>query len=893
MSILNDPSTRIFCISGELSDVFVLKNGWAVNFDELLAIRLRELGYKGTVFCSTQRGMVYAVDKDGVEAMRSFDVKKPKTEESPAAKDTKGDYSFLDDGPAAPKKEEKLSYTRRIARDQLPVITDRFMRDAGSKALVFTSLEDLIRLAPTDGGRLLLERFEEWKMLPNEDRNICIILSKTLDTHSLQRMLSRTQVAILESLFIVRDKFSASSNITVGAPLPDEIAHLLELLRVKGISYTDRYGVGRTCHLRFHREDMPRLVRMLSFCSRDSGHIQLKSMKEAIEQYMRSSGLGEVWLDRDTISQLYPSSSIDLRDDTDPMKILRDTKGWESAYSVINSFIVNYRMLYPDTAGDGIGLSVGRFEPERDMRRCKAPNFVLEGPPGVGKTAIAGLIGRILQREGILRSGHTVIGSRDRLVGEYVGQTSRLTAALIEEAQEGVLLVDEVYSLAEKNEGGHNSFCDEVFNTIVAAMTNDDMHFCVVFAGYADRMGDVWKMNEGLFSRFGASNVITLEEYQPPLLMEIFTSQFGKPEGISGRVTDLSEDVLQGLPVFFENYFADRDRERFGNARDVNSLVTDVKRACSYRTDSMADRMVAERCDFGAREALFTKRGYSAEDVFAKLHDYVGLDFLEDIFNDQLALKVECMEKGLHYPGPRHMIWAGNPGTGKSTAAQLTSELYHSLGILGGSAPVYVDASEITSIYASGSAEKMNEKIDEACRLDTVLIVEEAYQLMEQGGEAAIHAMLNRMEVDRHRFNMILILYKDKVQDFLDKNPGLSSRLKVYYFEDYTEEQLFDIFMLMCRKSKDTVSEGCAERVKRYIADLCARGEASKGNARLIRRLCDSMKQRRYERILDMIAKQMGGDGPADRNKAAAARAMGRVELPEDAYVFTEDDVAV
>ena len=889
MSILNDPSTRIFCISGELSDVFALNNGWLVNFDELLAIRLRDMGYSGTVFCSTQRNMMYAVDKDGAEAMKAFDVKKPVSR-----KTENDDYSFLDDEPVKekkPEKEEKIVYTRQIARDQLSVITDRFMRDKGSRALVFTSLEDLIRLAPTDGGRLLLERFEEWKMLPNENRNICIILSKTLDTHSLQRMLSRTQVAILESLFIVRDRFSGSSNINVGAPLPDEVTNLLEIMRVQGVTYPDSRGVRRTSRLRFHRKDLPQIVRMLSFCSRDSGAVQLKSMKETIERYMRSSGQADVWLTRESIAKLYPSSSRDLRDDTDPMQILRDTKGWESAYNVISSFIVNFRMLYPDAADAGEGHTVERFEPDRNVRRCKVPNFVLEGPPGVGKTAIAGLIGRILQREGIIRSGHTVIGSRGRLVGEYVGQTSRLTAALIEEAQEGVLLVDEVYSLAEKRENGNNSYCDEVFNTIVAAMTNDDMHFCVVFAGYADRMDEVWKMNEGLFSRFGASNVITLNEYEPPLLEEIFKSKFGCPEGISGRVTRLSEEVEKGLPVFFENFFADRDRESFGNARDINSLVTDVKRACSYRSDSRASEMTVEKCDFGGRQSLFDKRGYSAEDVFGKLREYVGMDFLEDMFNDQLSLRVECVEKGLAYPGPSHMIWAGNPGTGKSTAAQLTAELYHSLGILGGASPVYVDASEIMSIYASGSAEKMNEKIDEACRLNTVLIVEEAYQLLERGGTDAIHAMLNRMETDRDKFNLILILYKDKVQDFLDKNPGLSSRLKVYYFEDYTEEQLFDIFMLMCAKSKDTVSDGCAAKVKDHIAELCRSGRASKGNARLIRQLCDSMKQRRYERILGTIAEGMGGDTPENRKRAAAARAMGRVQLPQDVYLFTAEDV--
>ena len=238
------------------------------------------------------------------------------------------------------------------------------------------------------------------------------------------------------------------------------------------------------------------------------------------------------------------------------------------------------------------------------------------------------------------------------------------------------------------------------------------------------------------------------------------------------------------------------------------------------------------------------------------------------------------------------MIWAGNPGTGKSTAAQLTAELYHSLGILGSAEPICVDASELTSVYVSGSAGKMSEKIDEACRKNAVLIIEEAYQLLEKGGEDAIHAMLNRMETDRANFNMILILYKDKVKDFLDKNPGLASRLKVYEFPDYDEKQLFEIFLLMCRKSHDEVSDSCKDAAERYISEMYASGCTPQGNARLIRQLTDTMKQRRYNRILSQIAQtEYGSDTPDNRKKAAAARAMGTVKVPDDAYIFTESDI--
>lgn len=927
-SIFKKVSTRMFCISGELSDIFCLPNGWVLNFEELLVQRLQAMGYESVVFCSSQREMFYAVNPAGVDAFdilrgRKKDAKKPKDEPKPAPVQASSDYIDLDDDdddfsiPTAPvqeqsgKKPEKLEYTlRNITGERLPVAAHRFMLDTQRpKALVFTSLEDLIKLNDQPVGRQLLEHFEEWKGLPNENENICIFLSKTLDSAGLQTMLHENRVAILESLFLRGGEFNHNASLIVGAPMHDEVGALLEHLRLKGTVLRRADGTQMTVYLRFRRKEKEQLVRALSFYNRDGGFTQLKVMKESLEQFMRSKGTPEVMLTMEDVKECYPLAAGKFEDEQDPLEILRQKQGWESAYHVLNSFITNYRALYDSDVpaeNETAELTVDRFESGQKAggTRGKVPNFVLQGPPGVGKTEIAGLIGRILQREGVLKSGHTVDGSRDKLVGEYVGSTAIKTAAKIEEAQEGVLLVDEVYSIAEKAGDGGISYCDEVFNTIVAAMTNPNYRQCIIFAGYADRMHEVWAMNEGLYSRFSASNVITLTEYQPDLLQKIFESRFGKEEGISGQRTLLSEEVKAGLSVFFENYFADRDRKHFGNARDINNLASEVKRCASYRhmleleqrggQISREERLTVtvERADFEDRVSLFEKRGFSAEDIYSKLYEYEGLEFLADMFNDQLAIRVECQEKGIPYPGPSHMIWAGNPGTGKSTAAQLTADLYHTLGILGGSEPIYVDASELMSQYVSGSAENINKKMDEACQKNAVLVIEEAYQLLERGGQDAIHAMLNRMETDRRKFNIVLILYKNKVQEFLAQNAGLASRLKIYEFPDYNAQQLFSIFGRMCKKEKDEYSPDCADAVRALLERLYASGKSKDGNARLVRQLHEQMKQIRYRRVLGEIAEtHYGADTPENRSRAAAARAMGTLPVPENAYLFTAADV--
>lgn len=929
-SIFNKTSTRMFCISGELSDIFCMPDGVIMNFDELLVYRLHKLGYDSVVFCSSQRSMLYAIDQSGCNAMDLFQKGKAKSMpavQTPAPASTTSDYDDLmdfddddDDEIVVPekkkevKKESKLVYTKNLPKDSIAVAANRFMTDANDKkALVFTSLEDLIKLSTTDDGRKLMECFEDWKGLPNENHNICIFLSKTLDSAGLQNLLQENHAAVLESLFLKNAEFNSNACLNIGSPMNDEITSLLEMFRIEGHTYKTADGNTAKSYLRFYRKDMQDIVRAISFCNRGSGYTQLKVIKEVLESYMESAKSEIVWLDAGIVRECYPQSKDKSQDDVEPLELLRIREGWEPAYHVLNSFVTNYRGLYSsdakseDEIPDFIPeMNIDRFEPScsENKPRGKAPNFVLQGPPGVGKTEIANLIGKILQREGVLKSGHTVIGSRDKLVGEYVGSTAIKTASLIEEAQEGVLLVDEVYSLAEKQGDNNISFCDEAFNTLVAAMTNSNYHFCVIFAGYASEMHKVWKMNEGLLSRFSASNVITLNEYKPELLQKIFVSKFGKPEGISGQVTSLSEDVINGLPIFFENYFSDRDRKNFGNARDINNLVAEVKRSANYRhmlefeksgESPTADKwlnITVEREDFEDKRSLFDKRGFSAEDIYSKLYEYEGLEFLAEMFNDQLAVRVECMEKNIPYPGPSHMIWAGSPGTGKSTAAQLTADLYHTLGILGGTEPIYVDASEIISTYQGGSAENMRKKMDEACQMNSVLVIEEAYQLLEKGSREAIDAMLNRMETDRSKFTIILILYKDKVQQFLDVNSGLASRFKIYYFPDYNAEQLHSIFLKMCGKASDSVSDGCDKVVREYLRKLYESGRSAQGNARLVRQLHEEMRQIRYKRIIgEMAVSVFGSDTPENRNKVSAMRAMGNIKPPENAYVFTEADV--
>ncbi len=317
-SVFENVSTRIFCIYGELSDIFCLPDTRILNFEEYLVKRLQDLGYLNVVFVSTQRDMCYAVDSLGAAGIdilcgkRTSNIEaQPKEQDSQETlKKSKTLSRFIEAGngsesassatknSSAPK-EEKLKYTYQIKDDQLADATHRYMCDVSSpKALVFTSIEDIIRISDQKEGRKLIERFEEWKSFPNENRNICIFLSKTLNSSELQNILAENKNAVLESLVFDNNVFNINSCISIGNPMNDEIRNLFEYLRINGYKYLKEDNTEFTAKLLYNcNEDNLRATeRMLCFYCRENGYRQLKDLKELLEQYMKKCGTNEVWL---------------------------------------------------------------------------------------------------------------------------------------------------------------------------------------------------------------------------------------------------------------------------------------------------------------------------------------------------------------------------------------------------------------------------------------------------------------------------------------------------------------------------------------------------------------------------------------------------------------------
>ena len=196
---------------------------------------------------------------------------------------------------------------------------------------------------------------------------------------------------------------------------------------------------------------------------------------------------------------------------------------------------------------------------------------VFTGNPGTGKTTVARIVAGIYKDLGILKKGHLVETDRSGLVAEYVGQTAVKTNKIIDTALDGVLFIDEAYSLVE---GGNGDFGKEAISTLVKRMEDDRDRLVVILAGYANEMEIFIESNPGLRSRF--NRYIHFEDYTAKELMQIYK---GMIEKYDFKVTPNAEELIQ---KHLEKCVSRKEKD-FGNARYVRNLFERTIKAQAVR----------------------------------------------------------------------------------------------------------------------------------------------------------------------------------------------------------------------------------------------------------------------------------------------------------------------
>jgi Holliday junction resolvasome RuvABC ATP-dependent DNA helicase subunit len=243
------------------------------------------------------------------------------------------------------------------------------------------------------------------------------------------------------------------------------------------------------------------------------------------------------------------------------------------------------------------------------------------------------------------------------------------------------------------------------------------------------------------------------------------------------------------------------------------------------------------------------------EELLAELDELVGLDAVKrrvHLVADFLRVQQLRAERDLPtVETSHHLVFTGNPGTGKTTVARLLAQIYRTLGVVDRGHLVEVDRSGLVAGYVGQTAPLVTRRFDEAD--EGMLFVDEAYTLARGGendfGREAIDQMVKLMEDRRDRIVLVVAGYTGEMQTFLDANPGLRSRFPtVIEFPDYTTEELVRIVCRIGEKQRYELDDGAEAKLRRVI-DAAPRGKGF-GNARMARNLYEAAVNRHASRVM-------------------------------------------
>ena len=287
-------------------------------------------------------------------------------------------------------------------------------------------------------------------------------------------------------------------------------------------------------------------------------------------------------------------------------------------------------------------------------------------------------------------------------------------------------------------------------------------------------------------------------------------------------------------------------KARFARAKSLLEMADSVtvEKKAAAREETKGNVQVQQNEKISLEEAL---RRLTALEGLSKVKSQV-CDWVDQI-------KVFQMRKarGMSVPDMSyHLVFTGNPGTGKTTVARLMAQIYCALGILSEGQLVEVDRSELVAGYIGQTAVKTKDVLKQA--YGGVLFIDEAYSLAGGGandfGKEAIDTILKEMEDKRDNLVVIVAGYDAPMEKFIGANPGLRSRFKNFIqFSDYNGRELFNIFMGMCNKNQYVVSAEAESSLKAYFEQLYADRDENFGNGRDVRNLFETIVTRQSRRV--------------------------------------------
>lgn len=257
------------------------------------------------------------------------------------------------------------------------------------------------------------------------------------------------------------------------------------------------------------------------------------------------------------------------------------------------------------------------------------------------------------------------------------------------------------------------------------------------------------------------------------------------------------------------------------------------------------------------------EKAESVEEMLAELNSLTGLAAVKQEVNHLVNLmQVAKLRKDFKMKEPsvsKHLVFSGNPGTGKTTVARILAGIYRSLGILSVGQLVEVDRGGLVGGYIGQTAAKTMDVVDDA--IGGILFIDEAYALTVGKGEGdfgqeAVDTLLKAMEDNRDSLIVIAAGYPDLMEQFLSSNPGLRSRFSRFiHFEDYTPDELFEILQGMCKKQEYVLTAEAEEYIKEFLRQRCENKPENFANARDVRNILEHAITNQAARVIGSTKK--------------------------------------
>lgn len=385
---------------------------------------------------------------------------------------------------------------------------------------------------------------------------------------------------------------------------------------------------------------------------------------------------------------------------------------------------------------------------------------------------------------------------------------------------------------------------------IMSAMENHREDLIVIFAGYEDEIEKMVNGNPGIRSRI--NHTFVFESFTPLELVEIAKMMLSHKFNIQKVENELKKVIEQRI----------NSGKMSGNARDVRNLVQEI--IDNHKVSIMEDRvdpkvisaedvlLVNKKVDYRNKEGMDEVN----KQARSELDNLIGLKTIKEemtIWANYIQIERQRVKLGASVSYPTmHMIYTGNPGTGKTTVARIIGKLLKSNGVLSKGHFTEVTRSDLVGQWQGETAIKTKEVIRKS--LGGVLFIDEAYSFYQSErdhfGKEAIDTLISEMEDHRDELIVILAGYEEDMDHLINANPGFDSRISnVFHFPDYNAEELFSLFNLNLTSLKFIIGKEALNYANSAIEYYYGQGKIN-GNGRWVRNMVDRVKKIQANRLV-------------------------------------------